>query len=380
VATPIALGLGGVGLLALHPSGAVAAALLAAPLLGQRLLERGPRWSDLTAIGLAAVGALVLGAPLLFASASAAAGPPFDWPITMRPADALGELLFFSHEQPYPQYWLVALALLGLLRPNPLRPLLWFVIPAALFAGLFVLAASYEGTLVTLLTRPWWNDKWRFAALFTLCAVVLAAAGLVALRDAVWATIRRLVPRLETVAPVRFTASAVVLVFVMALVAALSNGLYQQRNETRMAAAFTDGPTVSTAERQAFDELARLVPAESVVMNDPYDGSALMWALDDVRPLFASPVIAPQELTTMDPNRRVLFESFNQLDTDIAVQQAVAALGIDYVILCRGLIRPAGDNAPGMHHLENVSALQLVYENADARIYRIDRAQFAGRG
>lgn len=380
VATPIALGLGGVGLLALHPSGAVAAVLWALALVGQRLLDRGPRWSDLRAFGITTAGAVALGAPLLLASASAAAGPAFDWPTTSRPADALGQLLFLSHEQPYPQYWLVALSILGLLRPAPLRPLLWFVTPAALFAGLFVLAASYEGPLVALLTRPWWNDKWRFAALFTLGVVVLAAAGLVAVRDALWILLRRMAPRLEAAPPVRLAASAGVLVAVAVLVAVLSDGLYQHRNETRMAQGFTDGPTVSAAERRAFDELARLVPPGSTVMNDPYDGSALMWALNDVRPVFASPVIASQELPTMDPNRRVLFESFDRLDSDVEVQRAVDALDINYVIICRGFIGPATDYAPGMRRLDQVSALRRVYENADARIYRIDRARFTGRG
>jgi hypothetical protein len=380
VATPVALGLGGIGLLALHPSGAVAAALLAATLVGQRLLERGPRWSDVAAVGITAAGALGLGTPLLLASAAAAAGPPFDWPATTRPAAALGELLFLSHEQLYPQYWLVALGLLGLLRPAPLRPLLWFVAPAALFAALFVMAASYEGPLVALLTRPWWNDKWRFAALFTLSAVVLAAAGLVAARDAVWAVLRRVVPRLESAPPARLAASASVLVTLAVVVAVLSDGLYQHRNETRMAAGFTDGPTVSAAEQAAFAELGRLVPPGSMVMNDPYDGSALMWALNDVRPVFASPVIAPQELPAMDPNRRVLFESFNQLDTDVAVQHAVDSLDIHYVILGRGLIGPAREHAPGMQELDRVSAMRRVYENSDASIYRIDRTRLIGNG
>jgi hypothetical protein len=99
-----------------------------------------------------------------------------------------------------------------------------------------------------------------------------------------------------------------------------------------------------------------------------------------VRPVFASPVIAPQELPTMDPNRRVLFESFNRLDSDVEVQRAVDALDIDYVIICRGFIGPATDYAPGMHQLDQVSALRRVYENVDARIYRIDRARFTSRG
>jgi hypothetical protein len=33
-----------------------------------------------------------------------------------------------------------------------------------------------------------------------------------------------------------------------------------------------------------------------------------------------------------------------------------------------------------MRQLDQVSALRRVYENVDARIYRIDRARFTGRG
>lgn len=85
--------------------------------------------------------------------------------------------------------------------------------------------------------------------------------------------------------------------------ALLTNGLYVGRNEVRLAQAFTDGPAVSTDERIAFDRLAQLVEPRRLVMNDPYDGSAMMWALDNVQPVFASPLITPQELPTMDPTR-----------------------------------------------------------------------------
>ena len=369
---PVALGIGGIGLLALHPSGAVAAALFAIALLGQTYVRRRPRWSDARTLGATVATATVLGAPLLRASFVAASGPGFDWPATLQPADAMGQVLFLSHDQPFPQYWLVALMIVGLFRRRTLEPLLWFVIVGVLFVGLFVLAASYSGTLVAVLTRPWWNDSWRFAGMWTLAAVILAATGTTGVVDGVMVVLRRMLPPLRRASErLRVTASAAVLAAVAVLVALLTNGFYVGRNEVRLAQAFTDGPAVSIDERIAFDRLAQLVEPGGLAMNDPYDGSAMMWALDNVQPVFASPVITPQEVPTMDPDRWLLFNLFNRLDTDVAVQRTVRDLGLQYVIIDNGFIAPARDHAPGLRDLEDVKSLQLVYDNPDARIYAI---------
>lgn len=370
LALPVTLALGGIGLLALHPSAAVAALLMSVAMLLQRWWMQRPRFAELRSLGLTAVAAVLLGAPLLLASARAASGPPFDWPANLTPANAAGQLFFLSHEQPFPQYWLVGLLAVGLLAGRSVRPFLWFIVAGAVFAGLFVMTAAYENDLVALLTRPWWNDRWRFAALWTLPAILLAAAGVVAVRDGAWGMLQRVTGRVET-GRIRLILSSTVLAVVLAIVVGLSNGLYTVRNTERLAQGFTDGPTVSGLEEQAYDELALLVKPGTYVMNDPYDGSALMWALDDLRPVFASPVIAPQELLTMDPERRTLFDSFNQIDSNRSVQRAAAEFEIEYVVLGEGLIAPAGDHAPGMRRLEDVDALEIVYENSDARIYRI---------
>ncbi len=381
-ALPVAVGVGGLGLLALHPSGAVAATLFAVALLAQTYVRRRPRWADARALGATVATAAVFGAPLLRASFAAASGPGYDWPATLAPADAMGEVLFLGHQQPFPQYWLVALMIVGLFRRRALEPLLWFVVVGVVFAVLFVLAASYEGTLVADLTRPWWNDRWRFAGMWTLAAVILAATGMTGVLDGAMVVLRRLLPPLRGAAErLRVTASAAVLAATAVVLAVLTGGLYADRNEVRLAQAFTDGPAVSSDERLAFDRLAQLVAPGGLAMNDPYDGTSMMWALDDIRPVFASPVITPQDLPTMDPDRRLLFTSFNRLDTDVAVQQTVRELGLQYVIIDNGLIPPATDHAPGLRNLDAVTSLRLVYRNATARIYAIDPSRArAGSG
>ncbi|MEK6443525.1 DUF6541 family protein [Pseudonocardia sp. T1-2H] len=372
IVLPIALGLGGIGLLALHPSVAVAVVICGVALVIQTWLQRRPSIRDLTAVVVTVAAAGLLGLPLLLASFGASSSADYDWPAVFSPADALGQLFFLSHDQRFPQYWLVLLVAVGLVSRRVIRPMIWLVVAGIFFGGLFVLAAAYEGEIVSLLTRAWWNDRWRFAALWSVAALFLAGAGAVEIHDGVLNLLSR--SRFRPVAPGsrgHLVVSSAVLAVLFIGIWTVTGGLYQERNQTRLAAAFTDGPTVSTEERLAFEQLARLVPKGQLVMNDSYDGSALMWALDDVRPVFASPVIAPQELVTMATERRVLFDSFDQIDTMPAVQGAVKQLGIRYVIVCDGFIGPARGHAPGMQNIEAATSLRLVFENNDARIYEI---------
>jgi len=374
----IVLGFAGVGIIALHPSVAVAALLLGIGILVQTWVRRGPLLLDAKVIGATAVSAAILGAPLILASATVAGGPAYDWPTSLLPADALGQVVLQSHGQSYPQWWLALLTFVGLASLQRNRSLIWLAVVGLFFAGLFMLAASYEGYVVELLTKPWWNDKWRLAALWTLCAIPLAAAGMVIVKDFLWSAIQRTTASLTDQSRRRSQlASGALLIAVIALVVQATETFYLTRNSERLSQAFADGPTVSETELRAFERLAQIVPDGSLVMNDPYDGSAWMWALVGVRPAFASPVIAGSELPIMEKNRRILFDSFNRIDNSAAVREAVRELDIKYVILCKGFIAPAGDHVPGMQDLRSVDALEPVFENADAVIFRIRDASEA---
>ncbi|GAA2868091.1 hypothetical protein GCM10010472_26730 [Pseudonocardia halophobica] len=368
VGVPAATAVGALGVLALHPSVLIAALVFAAALLVQESLRRGPRAGDLGASAVVGLIALVLGLPFVRAALGATEGTAVDWAATVTPSDAIGAVLTFGHGQAHPQYWLAGLCLVALLRRRAVRPMAWFVVSGAVFAGLFVLAASYEGSLVATLTRPWWNDRWRFAALWSLAAVLPAAAGLVTLSDLLTRVVRRLrVFRGPRVA----LASSVSLAVVAGLVVVGTEGLYHGRNEARLANAYLADRSVGPDERRVYDYLARLVPPGQPVMNDPFDGSAAMWALSGVRPLFASPTIEPQELVEMDPDRRILWTSFRDIGRNPSVRAAADRLGVHYVVLGEGFI--AGEeHVLGLRRLAGSPGLVLVHVDGDARVYRIE--------
>lgn len=360
VGLPGALAVGALGALGMHPSVLVAALVFGAAALVSFRRE----WGRRVAVGLAAsaVVAGVLGAPSLLAAFGATGGPAVDWAASESGSAAVGDMLTFGHGQPYPQVWLAALCLVAVIRRRAVGPLLWYVVGGAAFAGLFVLAAAYEGSLVATLTRPWWNDKWRFAALWSMAAVVLAGAGLVDVADMLANAARR-VTGSRLLAPLS-------LLLVVALVVVGTQGLYQQRNQDRLSDAFPADRSVGPEERRTFAYLATLVRPGERVMNDPYDGSAAMWALSGVRPLFASPTIEPHELVDMDPDRRTLWTSFQTIGTDPAVRAAAQRLGVRYVTVGDGFI--AGDqHVAGLRDLDGSPGLELVHVDGPSRVYRI---------
>lgn len=361
------------GLSVTHLSVAVAAAVFGAAYVVQRWwTARRVRVRDLGVLGALGALAVVAVLPVMIQAGRGAPAAAVDWPIITTPGGALGILLFLNHDGPYPQWWLVAAMVLGLFALGALRELGWWFAGTGVFVVLFVMAAAYEGPLVALLTGPWWNDRWRFLALVAPGLILLGANGLVWARDQV---LRLPVP---TPGPVVWRRGAA-LVVVVGLLAVLSNGMYRSHNIARVAGAYTDGPTVSHDERAALAELAGLAPAGTLVMNDPNDGSAWMWALYDVRPVFGHAIPPGTAETVVDADRTLLYERFDELDTDEDVREAVRRLRIEYVFVGDGYASPTSDRIAGLDELDEVADLDEVFGNDQARIYRVGADLTTGR-
>ncbi|WP_300013410.1 DUF6541 family protein [Pseudonocardia sp.] len=371
VTRAVCLAIATVGLIALHPSAVVAAAVLGAAYLVQQWWTRGPSTHDAVVIGVGAVATVLLGAPLVIASAGAAGGGSFDWPVAMSSAEAVGTLLTFAHSHEHPQWWLAGAVVLGLAGVRRHPELRWLAASALLFGAVFVMAAAYEGALVEVLSRPWWNDRFRLVALWVVALVPLAGSGLVVVRDVALDALRRLrVPDAVPAARGRLLPAALLAVLLFGVVEA-SDGLYFGRNSQRISEGFTDGPAVSYAEERAFTRLATIVPPGSLVMNDPYDGSPLMYALRGVRPVFPQPLHQQLDLAGLTPDRALLYTSFRDIDTDPVVREVVRRMNITHAIVSAGLVYSAPGNAPGMVGLDAVDSLRIVYSSPTTIVYEV---------
>jgi len=355
--TVVLVGLGGAALFGLQPATALFAAVFALLMLAQRWLgARRVPWGELRALSLAGALVLLLSAPAIVGSVRAGAGGgSVDWATEGTGWQVVGRLLLLGHEGSGPQVWLAVLVAAGVVGLRTARPLWWWAAGTAVAVLLFVLAAASDEALAAALTRPWWNDAWRLLGVAALGMAPLAAHG-------AWELARLLARR---------TARPAAVAAVLAGVVVLTGGLYTPGNTGRVASAYQSDRHLDADEVAAMAWLGRRVPPGEVVMNDPRDGSPFMAALEGIRPVFGHQV-PKATYATLGPTRRTLLDRFHCLDSDPDVRSAIEQLGIRYVFLGSGYVRPHAHRAQGLVGLSDSPSLDLVYAHGGVRIYRID--------
>ncbi|MDV6012369.1 hypothetical protein F8178_07740 [Haloechinothrix sp. LS1_15] len=385
--TGFVLALCGAGLLAIHPATLLTAMLLALPVLAQRWLGtrgHGTLSRDTAALTGAATAGVLLGAPhVAGALARTGSGFPYDgWPAPFGPGEAVQALLTFQlipspHSEGTAQLWLALALLCGLAFVHRLGELRW-VAGAALLTGLaWLVVAVSDHPLVLDLTRPWWNDPFRFMAMAAIPLTLLAAHGLAevqaVLRDAFarWARRRQWQRRWGATARAGALGAVVITGF-----AVLSQGLYAPSNAALIGPRYgnppPDDPThmaVSDGEVEAMVELGKRAGPDEWALNNRHDGTVWTYAISGVRS-----VAAHYDDSWQPPRAELLAERFADYATDPQVRAAVAELDIRWVIVgTHGhLGLPPGDHRqPGLTGLDELPFLESVFRNEAATLYEI---------
>jgi hypothetical protein len=250
---------------------------------------------------------------------------PFD-----TPARALGEVLLQS-TMGYNALWVLAFVTLGgilLCRRQP--ALRWVVGGFAVTAFLYMIAAAFNRPDTEKFTGYWYNDAHRLSAMLPITAVPLAVVALLYLGRKLAAVLERQ-PRLPAVLRSRaFAGSSLV---VLVLFGLLSSGFYVGKHSAVVRTLYVIPPSVPSldmvdpAEEAFFARVKDIVPPDSIVANNPWDGSALLWALADRRVLF------PHLVVNSTPGEQYLAAHFNQAATDPAVCPIAESLGVDYLLV-----------------------------------------------
>ena len=361
------LALGGAALLGLQPSTALSAGLLTALMLAQRwLARRGVPAAEVVLLLAAGVLVALLAVPEVLGSLrTGTSGAVQDWPAEFSPLEAARRAVWLDEDDRGPQPVLALLALAGLLTLRSARYLWWLVLGTAAALALYVLAASSDGPLAEALTRPWWNDRWRFLALAVLGLAPLAAHGLARSLAGVTRVAARLRRRTGPALALAARPLAVTLG-----IAVLVSVLYAGENEHRVSTAYQDDHHLSAAETTAMSWLAARVGPDEPVMNDPGDGSVYMAALQGIRPVFGHQVpLAVHE--ALEPARRTLLDRFTCLDSDPGVRAAIAELGVRYVFLGSGYVFPGMHRVTGLVGLAESPSLTRVYGDRGVQVYEI---------
>ncbi|MGY1857864.1 DUF6541 family protein [Modestobacter sp. SYSU DS0290] len=355
-------------------SAVVAALLLGLPVLRDRWVELGEPRARLRAFGglvAAGIALLVLCAPLaagILGQSGGGVGTGVDWVATQTPGAAIGQLLTFNQEADRPQWWIAGLLLAGVVvllrRRGPGRMLLAV---AAVFLGQYVLASAYDNDLSLRLTSMWWNDKWRFAAIFVVPAVLIAAAGVQGLADGA----RRLSERAPLPATARSRVVPVLGALLVAGLILLTALAYGPRNESRVALGYTDGPTWSRTEARGYEQLSEIHDGDGLILNDPNDGSALAYAYFGLPVVFKSPLTPPYQPAAIGADRLLLLSRFDEIDDDPEIRAAAERLGVEWVVVGEGFTAVGQQRAAGLDELDEVDSLELEFRNRDVSVYRL---------
>ncbi|WP_116049032.1 DUF6541 family protein [Amycolatopsis palatopharyngis] len=363
-----------VGLLTIHSSTLFTGILFAVPLLFQRWAQAGAHRlptirRDLVALLPVAVASIALSCLQLFGALGLATGDVAynGWPSDTGVNTALGSLLTFQHFEPYPQLWLTAALVVGLITLKSLGELRWIAV-TALITGVFAVAVmTSDHPLVKLLSRPWWDDPYRFLAIATVPLCLLAAHGIASTQR--WLYERTARVRL----PVRHAGSAVTAAAVLAVFVLGSGGLYSSANASVVQPGYGPRPGVaeqelplSKGEAVAMLELRERAKPGDWAMNDRADGTVWTYALSGVRT-----VAGHFDRGLVPPEAQLLSERFNQYRSDPEVRAAVERLNVRWVILGTGGYPQDAPRPAGLTGLDELPFLRLVYRNDAAALYEL---------
>lgn len=261
------------------------------------------------------------------------------WGPYTNPPVALFELFTNSREGTPIAIVVSVLVIVGLVSLIRSRDRWWLAGSWAVAAVLFLSAASMHlWTPRNLLLGLFYKDPPRLAALLAVAALPVAVAGAVA----VWAfLVARVWPRLrnrfgsERRRPLALAAAAVTTV---ALVAS-TQGIAMQ---SAVAVAATKynltewSPILSIDERTLIERLDTVVPADAIIVGNPWTGTSLSYVLGDRR------VLNPHFNVSADPRHVLINMHLADATSDPEVCDALAELGVKYALDFGVYTRDAG--------------------------------------
>jgi hypothetical protein len=372
-----------------HPNAVLSLGALAVPILlwafARWLLATvgAGRWWLVGAVAVAVLAAVGVVSVFLATSPLFSGVRAYDWPAYQRPAQAVGEVLLNATNRKDAAWAISAVTVLGLVAAARKAATSWLVPAYLIAAGLFVLASAFENPTAALLTGFWYNDSYRLAAMVPVIAVPLAVIGLLSCGSTLAAL--RVQPKGHAAAnppaewpamagsvrsQLRRTAAGTTLILLCLFVA--SSGMYVRDHAEFLAGPYgvpNTGGLVDSGERAFFTRITAQIPPDVVVAQNPWTGSALLWALDGDRVLF------PHMAGQWTADQRFLAEHLRDASRDPAVCSAAARLRVGYLLVGTPDFWPWDGRAaqyPGLTPPEPDSGFRLVEDDGRGnQLYRL---------
>jgi hypothetical protein len=274
-----------------------------------------------------------------------------------------------------PPIWAVAvMTLVGLAVLVARTEHLWLVGVYVVGAGLFVVAtASPDGDFRDLITGAWYTDPVRLASLLPLVTVPVATVGATAILRLILDSIAASSFGHDFTGSGRATlrlAAAVVGAAVLVGGATLLTQGENVRAAARSAAGgymlTPDSPLVSSDEYALMKELDKFVPADAVIVGNPWTGSSLAYAIADRR------TVQLHTLAALSPEADEVYAELRNANTNPEVCDAILAEDVRFVLDFGDREVHGGDHPyPGLDDLETSGSVDLVRAVGAAKLYRV---------
>lgn len=267
------------------------------------------------------------------------------------------------------------LVVLGAVACWRLRSHRWLVGSAVVVIVMVAFAGGPDNPL-RMLTGAWYKQPARIEAIYPIVASLLAAWGARAFLTWLqrWARRRRSL----TVIPShvrRLRLSRRHLTIAVVLVAVVTSGGYQASSRARTFAQAYDpdqirwGTMLTAAELEVVRTFPDILPADAVVIGQPYSGAPFAWSIGQRH------VVFPQlSASGADAHQVFLRAHFRDIHTDPAVCQALKAVGATYFYDDRATpadgAKPNAD-APGFNDVDVTTGFERVAGAGTMTLYRI---------
>ncbi|WP_314416634.1 DUF6541 family protein [Rothia mucilaginosa] len=282
------------GLALVHPNAVVSAVVFALPMLlagvvqVSRSHELALRQKWVGSLLLVGVSIGCVGAWLVLRPGASASNT---WEPMLTEGEALYQFLFLGLENANqlrdtfnPSYLAGFLALWGAGYLLYKHRNLWLIASWVLIGYLWIIAATVpRGDFRLLMVGPWYTDHFRLAALVVFPSVILAGIGLGGFVEGLLTWIVRRVPR---TARLNVATAGLGVAAVLVLVLAGLTSRVPSVQETTLAVSKEYRVTPSSVvlnqdEMNVINEIPKIVPKGDVIVNNPWDGSAYIYALAD---------------------------------------------------------------------------------------------------
>lgn len=244
----------------------------------------------------------------------------------------------------------------------------WLVVGYLVLLALFGLANGMpESAWRTAIIGLWYNDAWRIAAMFPLVTLPLATLALTALSGWLETGIRRWQRAFTSDSPVQrlmVTGGALVL----ALAATQGSGTFAAVQAVSSRYDPVDQPKLLSVDEQLLlEQLDELVPEDTVLAANPWNGGSLAYAFSGRQ------VLAPHTGGIVSPEALELTSTLAEGGDRVC--QLAAKLNVEFVLdFGRDYIFPGTPRAEpfeGISGIEESSILHEIAREGDAVLYEI---------